>query len=221
MTNMKNLLPFFAVLFTFSSIKTSVLFSSNPQEFPLVNDFSCFNEAEQKTVIQTLELFLSRMEEYYPDSMDTPFQTFLRQYVAIEIDNNFFHLEEGQITALKQGLPWIVYVEAEEDFDIEIVPPADIQKQVEERDRKLAAKAYPEESIYLDITAPFTTCLYTRTADQDLQFFYKRYTMIGFMPSRSKANLFSGFLKEAKYEEENIQQLIAVEIFLQRCLNTK
>jgi tetratricopeptide (TPR) repeat protein len=123
------------------------------------NQYSCLPQAEETLVAEVKELFLERMREYYPDSMQHPFQTFLRQYGDIEIDNAFFRLDQEQRRRFQEGLPWKEYVEPEMDQEFVIEPPAGAKNYNEARKRKLAERGYPEENRYLDMTSKFTRCM--------------------------------------------------------------
>lgn len=182
---------------------------------------SCFREQEEKLVAQAWELFLARMEEFYPDSMQNPFQTFLRQYYDIEIDKAFFSLDEAQRKAFQEGLPWTEYVKPESSIvmEIEAVIPPEVMKKKEARKKKLEERQYSEERTYLDIPVQFTRCLYFSPADREIYKYYLRYAESGYFASLTKANLMRGFLTEAHFQNKAVQRLIAVEIFLQRCIN--
>ncbi len=200
--------------------------SANPERGPALlpssgsNLLSCLSEEEQALVDSAHVVFLERMAAFYPDSMAHPFQTFLRQYEAIEVDRYFFELDSAQYVYFKTQLPWVTYEEPEPELEFDIIPPQPALEEMERTKQKLSRMQYPEETLHLPYDSALKECLYEGPVGGDLPFYFRIFREIGLHPSRSRGALwYANYLTEEMYAQPAVQRLIVVEVFLQACMN--
>lgn len=187
-------------------------------------------EKLDKTVVKEVtRIFQKRLLEYYGGVSNAPIEYFLAKHAGIAVPTEFFHLNENQRQYFTEQLPWVTFQASPGHSQTapEILPPgqskAALARQQANQKAKMDRMGYPEERLFLKLSDPLTRSLYLSSSDEELnrelKYFHRKCELMGFLDSRTKATSLSRILLPEDYALTEIQELIAVEIFLQASMN--